>query len=52
MSFNTRKCRVLHFGHSDPLQCYRPGTEQLECCRKEKDLGALVNSQLNSRAPK
>ncbi|GAB0196118.1 hypothetical protein GRJ2_002077100 [Grus japonensis] len=42
MRFNKAKCQVLHFGHNNPRQCYR-----LESCLVEKDLGVLVNSQLN-----
>jgi len=47
MSFNKAKCQVLHFGHSNPIQCCRLGEERLESCPAEKDLGVLVNSQLN-----
>ena len=44
MSFNRAKCRVLHFGAGKP---YRLGEEQLESCLMERDLGVLMDSQLN-----
>ncbi|KAK4821145.1 hypothetical protein QYF61_014240 [Mycteria americana] len=45
MRFNKAKCKVLHLGHNNPMQCYRLGEEWLESCLVEKDL--LVDNQLN-----
>ncbi|PKU46517.1 rna-directed dna polymerase from mobile element jockey-like [Limosa lapponica baueri] len=45
--FNEAKCQVLHLGHKNPMQHYRPGEERLERCPAEKDLGVLVDCWLN-----
>jgi len=47
MRFNKAKCQVLHLGHNKAMQSYRLGDQWLESCPSEKDLGVLVDSQLN-----
>jgi len=47
MMFNKAKCRVLHLDHNNPMQHYRPEEEWMESCPAQKDLGMLVDSQLN-----
>jgi len=47
MRFDKAKCQLLHFGHNNPMQCYRLWEDWLESCPAEKDLGVLVDSWLN-----
>ncbi|TRZ17575.1 hypothetical protein HGM15179_009520 [Zosterops borbonicus] len=44
MKFKKSKCRVLHFGHNNPLQCYRLGLVWLDSAQAERDLGTMVTA--------
>ncbi|TRZ25988.1 hypothetical protein HGM15179_001111 [Zosterops borbonicus] len=44
MMFNESKCRVLHFGHNNPLQCSRLGMVWLDSAQAERDLETMVTA--------
>ncbi|GAB0204602.1 mitochondrial enolase superfamily member 1 [Grus japonensis] len=47
MKFNKAKYKVLHMGQGNPNLSYRVGRERIESSPEEKDLGRLVDEQLN-----
>ena len=44
LPFNTKKCKVMHFGNNNPKQCYTLNGHILETSSEEKDLGVSVDS--------
>lgn len=43
MKFNI-KCWVLHFGHGNTNQRYKPGAERLDACVEEMGLEVLADA--------
>ncbi len=46
MRFNVGKCRIMHFGRSNPCHNYSMNGVDLEKTVEEKDLGVLITSTL------
>ncbi len=47
MLFNTEKCKVLHFGNSNPRYDYYMAEDLIESVSEEWDLGVLIHESLN-----
>jgi len=47
LSFNAAKCKCVHFGKDNPKHQYSMDGTPIENVRKEKDLGVIVDEELN-----
>jgi hypothetical protein len=50
MSFNTKKCKVMHFGRRNPQYDYEMNGERLEKVEEERDIGVTVQKSLKPSA--
>ena len=48
MSFNTKKCRVMHVGRTNHRYKYSMEGQTLDTVDSEKDLGIMISSDLKS----
>ena len=46
MSFNAKKCKIVHVGHSNPKYSYTMNGNQIEATNQEKDLGVTIESSM------
>ena len=47
MEFNIGKCKIMHLGHNNPRNSYSMGDTSLEVTEEERDLGVIIDSQLD-----
>jgi hypothetical protein len=50
MEFNIKKCKVMHFGHTNPKKEYRMRGHVLERTEDERDIGIKVTANLKPAA--
>jgi hypothetical protein len=50
MSFNVKKCVVMHFDHSNLRKPYYMNGEQLLTAKEERDIRVLLSDNLNPSA--
>jgi hypothetical protein len=46
MSFNTKKCMVMHYGQRNKENPYYMAGEKLQATKEERDIGVLVSKTL------
>ena len=46
MSFNIKKCKIIHVGHGNPNYSYTMNGSQIESASEEKDLGVVVEASM------
>ncbi len=46
MSFNVKKCKILHIGNNNPRHKYRMNGIELDETDQEKDIGVIISSNL------
>ena len=46
MSFNVKKCKIIHVGHNNPRYDYVMNGNQIDSANEEKDLGVVVEASM------
>jgi len=50
MEFNVKKCKVMHFGHTNPKREYKMGNQTLEKTEEEQDIGVKITASMKQTA--
>ena len=51
MTFNVKKCQIMHIGHRNPNYAYFMHSEKLAVVVEEKDRGVMVHRSLKPTRP-